>query len=456
MQPKKVWMVVILCITLVALVSSQGWSESQGRFAGTTITVLGTASHRQYAPTLEKISEFEKQTGAKVNVVQLPSLDFHAKIMRDMLLKTGKYDVLEVPDTLFPSLFPYMASIDTFVRAQGIDLEEWKKQFAPWAISATTFHGELKFYTYYSGTPSGAYRKVLFEDPTEKAAFKQKYGYELAPPKTWKQLVDVASFFTRDTDGDGTIDQWGLIFSGSGLSGSNFFETFLFKSGLTHQDEEGYCMWGPKYPENQETVRKAAEFIVNLHRKWKVAPPAVIAMATSEVADFYMSGKAAMVIDLIYFMWDDIISPEVVARIGPSGEFRAPPLDEGGIPFHWAWGISEDSRHKEAAWEFLKWFLSDENIKLDIAKGIGTFIPTKLRLAKWGAEKGFLARAGVEEVAHAKFYPLHPATSDVRNAVIPAITEELQLGKITPGEFVEKTAFQLERLMLERGLLKKK
>src|SRR5581483_8305135 len=42
-----------------------------------------------------------------------------------------------------------------------------------------------------------AYRKDLFEDPKEKADFKAKYKYDLAPPKTWPQLRDIAEFFTR-------------------------------------------------------------------------------------------------------------------------------------------------------------------------------------------------------------------------------------------------------------------
>ena len=42
-----------------------------------------------------------------------------------------------------------------------------------------------------------AYRKDWFEDPKEKAAFKEKYGYDLGVPKTWKQLRDIAEFFHR-------------------------------------------------------------------------------------------------------------------------------------------------------------------------------------------------------------------------------------------------------------------
>ncbi len=42
-----------------------------------------------------------------------------------------------------------------------------------------------------------SYRKDWFEDPKEMEAFKAKYGYDLAPPKDWKQLRDIAEFFHR-------------------------------------------------------------------------------------------------------------------------------------------------------------------------------------------------------------------------------------------------------------------
>ncbi len=42
-----------------------------------------------------------------------------------------------------------------------------------------------------------AYRKDWFEDPKEMAAFKAKYGYDLAVPKTYAQLRDIAEFFHR-------------------------------------------------------------------------------------------------------------------------------------------------------------------------------------------------------------------------------------------------------------------
>jgi multiple sugar transport system substrate-binding protein len=59
------------------------------------------------------------------------------------------------------------------------------------------------------------YRKDLFEDPVEQAAFEQEYGYPLAVPTTWDEFTDAAVFFTRDTNGDGSVDLYGTDVKGA-------------------------------------------------------------------------------------------------------------------------------------------------------------------------------------------------------------------------------------------------
>ena len=39
-----------------------------------------------------------------------------------------------------------------------------------------------------------AYRKDLFENEEERAAFKEEYGYELTVPEDWDTYRDVAEF----------------------------------------------------------------------------------------------------------------------------------------------------------------------------------------------------------------------------------------------------------------------
>ena len=63
--------------------------------------------------------------------------------------------------------------------------------------------------------PQGSLR----EPRAEQAAFKAKFGYDLAPPADWQQFRDVAIFFTRDTDSDGKTDLYGTDVKGANSGG---------------------------------------------------------------------------------------------------------------------------------------------------------------------------------------------------------------------------------------------
>ena len=62
--------------------------------------------------------------------------------------------------------------------------------------------GKLWSYPTEGDAIGWAYRKDLFEDPDEKAAFSARYGGRaLAPPTTLEELKDIAEFFTRPDEG---------------------------------------------------------------------------------------------------------------------------------------------------------------------------------------------------------------------------------------------------------------
>lgn len=52
------------------------------------------------------------------------------------------------------------------------------------------------------------YRKDWLEDDANKAAFKEKYGYDLAPAKTWEQYQDIAEFFTNKEETAMVLSSW--------------------------------------------------------------------------------------------------------------------------------------------------------------------------------------------------------------------------------------------------------
>ena len=85
-------------------------------------------------------------------------------------------------------------TMDDFMPATVLGYSEWPKNTPNyWALPAM---GDAVGWTY---------RKDWFSRPEIKAEFKKKYGRDLAPPKTWAELKQVAEFFQgrRDRRQDG-------------------------------------------------------------------------------------------------------------------------------------------------------------------------------------------------------------------------------------------------------------
>ena len=81
--------------------------------------------------------------------------------------------------------------MDDFMPATVVGYSEWPKNTPNyWALPAM---GDAVGWTY---------RKDWFARPEIQAEFKKKYGRDLAPPKTWDELKQIAEFFQgREIDG---------------------------------------------------------------------------------------------------------------------------------------------------------------------------------------------------------------------------------------------------------------
>jgi multiple sugar transport system substrate-binding protein len=87
--------------------------------------------------------------------------------------------------------------------------EEW---LFPAQLGVKGKDGHHYFLPFHANVQIGYYRKNLFEDPQEQAAFKAKYGYELAAPKTMQEVEDIATFFTRPAQSlYGLTSNWGSV-----------------------------------------------------------------------------------------------------------------------------------------------------------------------------------------------------------------------------------------------------
>ena len=145
--------------------------------------------------------EYTAETGVKVRGDFVPyGPQWHDKIAADFAAHSSSVD-LAVFDSQSMSEFASGGHVvqlnDLIAKSDKIKITDFNAQSL--AAYAEYPDGSGKYFALPVNQDSMGlvYRKDLFNDPTEKTNFKAKYGYELAVPKTYDQLRDIAEFFTR-------------------------------------------------------------------------------------------------------------------------------------------------------------------------------------------------------------------------------------------------------------------
>jgi len=140
------------------------------------------------APVRLHAAQFEKLTGARVDVTYVPFGRYYEELIWG--LRRGTYDVVFYGQVWLPDTHEYLAPVPRGTldspRFQNVDKPQRDAAF---------WHG-----IFYNVPIDGdrhmlQYRADLLADPNFGAEFKQRYKRQLGPPATWKELRDVAEFF---------------------------------------------------------------------------------------------------------------------------------------------------------------------------------------------------------------------------------------------------------------------
>jgi multiple sugar transport system substrate-binding protein len=131
----------------------------------------------------ELVNEYEAETGVVVTVETTPWSDFQTKAFTEFNAKGSAYDMI-VGDSQWlgaASEAGHYVDLTEFFNANNLG-----EIMAPPRSSTMSIPQFGKFWAVPAeGDAVGwSYRKDWFEDPAEMAAFKEKYGYDLAPPET--------------------------------------------------------------------------------------------------------------------------------------------------------------------------------------------------------------------------------------------------------------------------------
>jgi multiple sugar transport system substrate-binding protein len=339
---------------------------------------------------------YEQETGIKVNVIQEPWGSFGDRFNVEMAAGGDAWDMV-VGDSQWigqGATNGYYVELTDFMKANGIDT----------SVTPATlkYYGEYpagsgKYYGYPTeGDADGwAYRKDLFEDPANMAAFKTQYGYDLAIPTTWAQLMEIGKFFTQpDKNLYGvaiyTQKDYDAITMG--------FENMMFSWGGAWQAADNTV----EGVVNSPAMVEALQYYKDLYDCCQV--PGLNNAFYTETNDAMIGGQAAMIMN--YFAFFPALANEGSNPYASATGFFANPAGPTGIRKAALGGqgtsvISFISPERQAAsLEFIKWF-AQESVQ-----------------AQWAALGGYTCNANVLKTdAFLNATPYNPAFSETMTFV---------------------------------------
>lgn len=218
--------------SLLALMSSGG-ALAQGCTSPVAITWSTIAGF--YTDAMATfVKSFEEANCATVTVVNIDNSQLYNKQVIEMVGQTGAYDVV----TLETAEKAEFAENGFILPMTGFfaDKQDLLNDVSPTLRAMTVeYRGDVWGLPYYTYTAGMFVRQDLLDDAGEAAAFKARYGYDLAAPVTWEQHRDIAEFFTRKA---------GEMLKGQPLE-KDFYGVGLMAGPFPEiQDELSAPLWG--------------------------------------------------------------------------------------------------------------------------------------------------------------------------------------------------------------------
>jgi len=197
----------LLCaVTLVGCGAGGTTPPSGSPTGGGTLTIVcESGGHGELQPIADK---FTAETGTQVTFIELPYDGLYDRLTSELSSGSVSFDLAAVDAVWLTALKGGLMPLD------DLFTDSVKSDLFPSLLKEASQDGHFIGMPAWTNAELLFYRTDLFNDPTQQANFKAQYGYDLTPPTTWQQYLDMAKFFTQDTNGDGKPEIYGTDVKG--------------------------------------------------------------------------------------------------------------------------------------------------------------------------------------------------------------------------------------------------
>ena len=248
---------------------------------------------------------------------------------------------------------------------------------------------------------------------------------------TWDDMLAAAQKLTKDTNGDGKTDQWGLAIitwdyqPWIWAAGGSFFNSDFSQTQIT-----------------DPVVTDTLQWLADLRFKYKVSPTEDVRKAFPEVGFMFQQGQIAMyttrwIPDVAFFFppikfnWDVAVLPK-----NPKTGNRVAGFGGGCI------GVFKATKHPEEAYLVWKWMTGDDGVYARSVSNTGTpMMPggpadkwPKLAAAFKQVKTPANAKAFIDMLPFTRLTELPVVTRNEVYATMDPILDDLWLGNKTAAE----------------------
>jgi multiple sugar transport system substrate-binding protein len=383
---------LVLSIVLLPLAAGTPAASQAKPFAGVTVNIITFTGPQIAEPLQRRGPDFEKLTGAKINVITVPFSDLYQKILTDVATGTNSFQAFVFdPQWMADFVTPgYLEELTSRVKAD--QALQWDDIMPFFRNFSATYGGKI-----YTVPLDGDFQMVYYRtDLLQQAGLK--------PPQTWADYLKIAQTFNKkDLNGDGTPDfgsciakkrnaqSYWMVWSvaagflqSQGTRQGSFFDTDTMKP-LTNNEAFAEALrvyigtgaYGPPDELNWDVGDSRSAFVTGrcaLSIDWGDIGPLAVDPKTSKVQDkvgaVILPGSSRV---LDHKRGKLVACTAQTCPYAVDGINHAPYAAYGG----WSGAINKaaPAKVKDAAYAFLSYMSQPAQSSVDVTIGITGFNP---------------------------------------------------------------------------------